>query len=199
MQRKRTRLSPEARADQLLDAAAALICRHGLATFTMESLASEASVSVPLVYNYFSSRVSLLQALLKREYARFGHRTGVAAAEAETFQDIVRVSVRSNFEHNAPGTVLPVLITQPEIACVIQDELKRNGQYAADFLIERTAKHYKLDLDRARLIVQLSRGAAWAAAEWSGKQAKDQDEMIEMTVDYIIAGIEQLTKEIEGS
>lgn len=198
MQRKRTRLSPEARADQLLDAAAALICRHGLATFTMESLASEASVSVPLVYNYFSSRVSLLQALLKREYARFGHRTGVAAAEAETFQDIVRVSVRSNFEHNAPGTVLTVLITQPEIACVIQDELKRNGQYAADFLIERTAKHYKLDLDRARLIVQLSRGAAWAAAEWSGKQAKDQDEMIEMTVDYIIAGIEQLTKEIEG-
>ena len=183
----------------MLDAAAALICRHGLATFTMESLASEASVSVPLVYNYFSSRVSLLQALLKREYSRFGHRTGVAAAEAETFQDIVRVSVRSNFEHNAPGTVLPVLITQPEIACVIQDELKRNGQYAADFLIERTAKHYKLDLDRARLIVQLSRGAAWAAAEWSGKQAKDQDEMIEMTVDYITAGIEQLTKEIEGN
>jgi hypothetical protein len=106
--------------------------------------------------------------------------------------------VRSNFEHNAPGTVLTVLITQPEIAGVIQDDLKRNAQYAADFLIERTAKQYKLDLDRARLIVQLSRGAAWAAAEWSGKQAKDQDEMIEMTVDYIIAGIEQLTKEIEG-
>lgn len=194
MQRKRTRLTPAARIDQLLDTAAVLICRGGLATFTMENLAAEASVSVPLVYNYFSSRVLLLQALLKREYQRFGARTGRAAAEAKTFRDIVRVSVRSNFEHNAPGTVLPMLITQPEIACVIQDELKRNSQNAADFLIELTAKHYELDLIRARLIVQLSRGAAWAAAEWSGKHKTDQDEMIEMTVDYIIAGIEKLTK-----
>ncbi len=193
MQRKRTRLTPEARADNLLDAAAALICRNGLATFTMEGLAAEASVSVPLVYNYFSSRVLLLQALLKREYSRFGKRTGVAAVNAQTFRDIVRVSVRSNFEHNAPGTVLPMLITQPEIACVIQDEFKQNSKIAANFLIERTAKHYQLDTDSARLIVQLSRGAAWAAAEWSGKQTKDQDEMIEMTVDYVIAGIEQLT------
>jgi AcrR family transcriptional regulator len=193
VQRKRTRLTPEARADNLLDAAAALICRNGLATFTMEGLAAEASVSVPLVYNYFSSRVLLLQALLKREYSRFGKRTGVDAANAQTFEEIVRVAVQSNFEHNAPGTVLPMLITQPEIACVIQDELKQNSRNAANFLIERTAKHYQLDLDRARLIVQLSRGAAWAAAEWSGKQTKDQDEMIEMTVDYIIAGIEQLT------
>ena len=159
----------------------------------MEGLAAEASVSVPLVYNYFSSRVLLLQALLKREYSRFGKRTGVAASNAQTFRDIVRVSVRSNFEHNAPGTVLPMLITQPEIACVIQDELKQNSKNAANFLIERTAKHYQLDTDRARLIVQLSRGAAWAAAEWSGKQTEDQSEMIEMTVDYIIAGIEQLT------
>ena len=193
MQRKRTRLTPEARANHLLDSAAALICRNGLATFTMESLAAEASVSVPLVYNYFSSRVLLLQALLKREYSRFGARTAVAATSAQTFRDIVRVSVRSNFEHNAPGTVLPMLITQPEIACVIQEQLKQNSRNAADFLIERTANHYQLNIDRARLIVQLSRGAAWAAAEWSGKQTKDQDEMIEMTVDYIIAGIEQLT------
>ena len=117
----------------------------------------------------------------------------MAASNAETFRDIVRVSVHSNFEHNAPGTVLPMLITQPEIACVIQDELKQNNRKATHFLIEHTAKQYQLDTDRARLIVQLSRGAAWAAAEWSGKQTKDQDEMIEMTVDYIIAGIEQLT------
>ena len=193
MQRKRTRLTPEARADQLLDCAANMICQNGLATFTIEGLASEAYVSVPLVYNYFSSRVALLQALLQREYRRFGKRTEKAVANAATFKDIVRVSVRSNFEHNAPGTVLPMLITQPEIACVIQDELKKNGRDAADFLISRTAQHFQLDIDRARLIVQLSKGAAWAAAEWAGKHEKDQDEMVERTVEYIIAGIEQLT------
>ena len=193
MQRKRTRLTPEARADQLLDCAATMVCQNGLATFTIEGLAAEASVSVPLVYNYFPSRVALLQALLQREYRRFGHKTETAAASAVTFKDIVRVSVRSNFEHNAPGTVLPMLITQPEIACVIQGELRQNGRNAADFLISRTTEHFHLDIDRARLIVQLSSGAAWAAAEWAGKQHKGQDEMVERTVEYIIAGIERLT------
>ena len=194
MLRKRTRLTPDARADQLLDCAATLICRNGLATFTIESLAKEASVSVPLVYNYFSSRVILLQALLKREYARFGEKTEKAVSNAKTFRDIVHVSVTSNFEHNAPGTVLPMLITQPEIACVIQSELKKNGRNAASFLIERTASHYQLDVDRARLIVELSKGAAWAAAEWTGKRNNNQEETIDQTVDYIIAGIEQLTR-----
>jgi AcrR family transcriptional regulator len=160
----------------------------------MESLANEASVSVPLVYNYFSSRVILLQALLKREYARFGEKTEKAVSNAKTFRDIVHVSVTSNFEHNAPGTVLPMLITQPEIACVIQPELKKNGRNAASFLIERTASHYKLDVNRARLIVELSKGAAWAAAEWTGKRNNNQEETINQTVDYIIAGIEQLTR-----
>ena len=194
MLRKRTRLTPDARADQLLDCAATLICRNGLATFTMESLANEASVSVPLVYNYFSSRVILLQALLKREYARFCEKTEKAVSNAKTFRDIVHVSVTSNFEHNAPRTVLPMLITQPEIACVIQNELKKNGRNAASFLIERTASHYQLDADRARLIVELSKGAAWAAAEWTGKRSNNQEETIDQTVDYIIAGIEQLTR-----
>ena len=149
---------------------------------------------MPLVYNYFSSRVILLQALLKREYARFGEKTEKAVSNTKTFRDIVHVSVTSNFEHNAPGTVLPVLITQPEIACVIQNELKKNGQNAASFLIERTASHYQLDVDRARLIVELSKGAAWAAAEWTGKRNNNQEETIDQTVDYIIAGIEQLTR-----
>lgn len=102
-------------------------------------------MSVPLVYNYFSSRLALLQDLLRREYGRFGKRTEKAVANAVTFRDVVRVSVRSNFEHNAPGTVLPMLITQPEIVSAIQDELKQNGRNAANFLIERTADHYQLE------------------------------------------------------
>ena len=97
MLRKRTRLTPDARADQLLDCAATLICRNGLATFTIESLAKEASVSVPLVYNYFSSRVILLQALLNREYARIGEKTEKDVSNAKTFRYHVHVAVTSNF------------------------------------------------------------------------------------------------------
>ena len=69
----RTRLSPSARTDQLLDVAKQMIMSDGLQSFTMESLARTAGVSSALVYNYFSSRQVLLQALLEREYRVTGN------------------------------------------------------------------------------------------------------------------------------
>ena len=64
--RSRTRLSPDARRQQLLDTTQAMLISKGLQAFTMEGLAKAAGVSAPLVYNYFANRIELLQALLKR-------------------------------------------------------------------------------------------------------------------------------------
>ena len=190
---KRTRLSPEARQEHLLDCSAEIIVMENVAYFTMEGLAKYAGVSAPLIYNYFPNRIVLLQTLLKREYRRFSDRTFEAAKEANTFKDIVRISVKSNFEHYAPGSVLPMLITQPEIASIISDELARNARFSAAYLINKMAEHYQLDEDRARLIVQLSSGAAWSAAEWSSKGGLSRDDSIEIAVAYVLAGIEHLT------
>jgi AcrR family transcriptional regulator len=189
---KRIRLSPEARQQHLLDCSAEMIAADGLAGFTMEGLAKRASVSAPLVYNYFPNRIELLQTLLKRELSRFNRRTAKEAEQAKSFEEIVRMAVRSNFAHYAPGTVLPILITQPEIASVVQNRLAQNSHEAASFLIEKAAEHYRLDEDTARLIVQLSSGAAWSAAELAGRRGLSMDETVELTVNYIIAGIETL-------
>ena len=56
----RTRLTPAARTDQLLDTSKQMIKENGLQAFTMESLARTANVSSPLVYNYFANRQALL-------------------------------------------------------------------------------------------------------------------------------------------
>ena len=189
---KRIRLSPEARQQHLLDCSAEMIAADGLAGFTMEGLAKRASVSAPLVYNYFPNRIELLQTLLKRELSRFNRRTAKEAEQAKSFEEIVRMAVRSNFAHYAPGTVLPILITQPEIASVVQSRLLQNSRQAASYLIEKAAEHYRLDEDTARLIVQLSSGAAWSAAELAGKRGLSMDETVELTTNYIIAGIETL-------
>ena len=189
---KRIRLSPEARQQHLLDCSAEMIAADGLAGFTMEGLAKRASVSAPLVYNYFPNRIELLQTLLKRELSRFNRRTVKEAEQAKSFEEIVRMAVRSNFAHYAPGTVLPILITQPEIASVVQSRLLQNSRQAASYLIEKAAEHYRLDEDTARLIVQLSSGAAWSAAELAGRRGLSMDETVELTVNYIIAGIETL-------
>ena len=189
---KRIRLSPEARQQHLLDCSAEMIAADGLAGFTMEGLAKRASVSAPLVYNYFPNRIERLQTLLRRELSRFNRRTAKEAEQAKSFEEIVRMAVRSNFAHYAPGTVLPILITQPEIASVVQSRLLQNSRQAASYLIEKAAEHYRLDEDTARLIVQLSSGSAWSAAELAGRRGLSMDETVELTVNYIIAGIETL-------
>ena len=177
----------------MLDCSAEIILMESVSYFTMEGLAKYAGVSAPLIYNYFPNRIVLLQTLLKREYERFSDRTFEAAKEANTFEDIVRISVKSNFEHYAPGSVLPLLITQPEIASIISDELARSARFSAAYLVNKMAEHYQLDEHRASLIVQLSSGAAWSAAEWSRTGGLSRDDSIEIAVAYVLAGIAHLT------
>ena len=86
--RSRTRLSPDARRQQLLDTTQALLISKGLQSFTMEGLAKAAAVSAPLVYNYFANRTELLQALLKREYQRFVEEFSALARDAQNFEDM---------------------------------------------------------------------------------------------------------------
>jgi AcrR family transcriptional regulator len=162
--------------------------------FTIEGLARQANVSVPLVYNYFTSRTELLQDLLIRDFTRFNERTHDEIERASTFEEIVRAAVKSNFEHYAPGTVLPILMRQAEIVSVIRDKLALNARQASAYLVEQTTAHYKLDHDTARLLVELSSGAAWSAAELAGRQNRNIEEVAELTVSYILAGIEALSK-----
>jgi len=129
----RTRLSPQARHDQLLDTASCMVLDQGLQAFTMEGLAKLAGVSAPLVYNYFANRPALLQALLQREYRNFVDASNAAALEAKTFEDIVRISVTSNFDHQAPGNILPLLLSQPEIAHAIKDQEDKHRRRSARF------------------------------------------------------------------
>jgi AcrR family transcriptional regulator len=62
-----TRLSPEARRNQLLDIAAAVVADEGTEAMTMERVAEAAGVSKALVYRYFGRQSALLLELYERE------------------------------------------------------------------------------------------------------------------------------------
>ena len=68
---KRVRLSPHDRRMQLLDCAGRIVLDDGLSKFTIDALAKEAQVSMPLIYKYFDTRIEILQALLSRESEQF--------------------------------------------------------------------------------------------------------------------------------
>ena len=130
----RTRLSPANRIDQLLDVAKQMIVSDGLQSFTIESLARHAAVSSPLVYNYFPSRQALLQALLEREYRVSGSALLAEVVNANSFEEVIRIFIANNFDHHAPGNIVPVLMSQPELAAHIKQLRKQQGKQTANYL-----------------------------------------------------------------
>ena len=190
--KSRTRLSPSARTDQLLDVAKQMILSDGLQAFTMESLARTAAVSSPLVYNYFSSRQELLRALLEREYKLTGNALFVEVMNADSFEEVIRVFVANNFDHHAPGNIVPVLLSQPEISAAIKPLRKQERVQTANYLVDNTAKTYKLTIEQAQLAIALSSGGSMAAAEWVALNKLDRDHAIDMVVSYIKSGMEGL-------
>lgn len=61
------RLPPEARREQLLDAALSVIVKDGYEGVSIEAIARTAGVTRPVVYDHFENLGRLLQALIERE------------------------------------------------------------------------------------------------------------------------------------
>jgi AcrR family transcriptional regulator len=193
--KQRTRLSPAARTDQLLNVAKQMIVSDGLQSFRMESLARMAEVSSPLVYNYFSSRQALLRTLLEREYRESSNALFYEVVNATSFEDVIRVFITSNFEHHAPGNILPVLLSQPDIADSISEMRSEQRKRTATYLVKNSAKTYKLSIEQAQLAITMSSGASIAAAEWVAMSSLERSRAIDMALSYIKAGMSGLATE----
>ncbi|GGN08870.1 TetR family transcriptional regulator [Lentzea pudingi] len=98
------RLPPEQRREQLLDAALSLI-PAGFDTVTMESVAKQAEVTKPVLYDLFANRGELIGALLEREAGRATEQVLAALptdfatrSPDDAFADAVRVFVTAVVE-----------------------------------------------------------------------------------------------------
>ncbi|MEV6238537.1 TetR/AcrR family transcriptional regulator [Lentzea sp. NPDC051838] len=98
------RLPPEQRREQLLDAALSLI-PAGFDTVTMESVAKQAQVTKPVLYDLFANRSELISALLEREAGRATEQVIAALptdfatrSPDDAFADAVRVFVNAVVE-----------------------------------------------------------------------------------------------------
>lgn len=92
------RLSKQARREQLLDTAMAIVRAQGADGLTLPSLAEAAVVSRPIVYDHFGTRPHLLLALYRRLDER--HRaatTQALASAAPTVDEIARVMSTAYF------------------------------------------------------------------------------------------------------
>lgn len=108
---KRTRLAPDARRAQILDAAAQMILEQGVLPVPLEALSRSLQVSKPLIYSYFPSQLDLVNALLARGLSGLIEPLSLAAEAADP-QDAARRCADIYFEHVAAnGPLLHILFS----------------------------------------------------------------------------------------
>jgi hypothetical protein len=83
-------------------------------------------------------------------------------------------------------------MSQPELAANIKQLRKQQGKQTANYLVENTAKNYKLTVEQAQLAITMSSGASVAAAEWVAMNQFDRERAIDMALAYIKSGMEGL-------
>jgi AcrR family transcriptional regulator len=178
-----TRLSKQARREQLLEVALGIVRAQGADGLTLVTLAEAAGVSRPIVYDHFVTRGGLLLALYRRLDER--HRTAVTQAlrtAAPTAGAIARVMSAAYF---ACATDMPefaavsaALKGNPEMEAVQREMLDSYTSVMAAAL----APHSSLPAEALRLRCVGVLGAAEAiAAELNRERTTAADAVTALT------------------
>ena len=192
--RKRTRLSPEARRDQILDDAARLVLVEGLGAVSMERLARDVGISKGLVYNYFPSREALLAELLRREQTELRDRGMATALQARSFADLIRQTTRLYLEQTRDrGALVNALLSDPSIAKLMEDDNRADRDRTFRFFVRATRREFDLPLPLAIAAVDMVAGLTDQAGKLVAEGRIDVDPATEMCVELITGGLARLS------
>ncbi|MEV0663258.1 TetR/AcrR family transcriptional regulator [Actinomadura luteofluorescens] len=156
-----TRLSKQARREQLLDSATAVVRDRGADGLTLVTLAEAAEVSRPIVYDHFGTRQGLLIALYRRLDEQ--HRAALTRALTEAGPDAYGVAGLMSQAYLTCATAMPELNAisaalkgSPEMEAVQHELLDDYTDLMADAL----APHSGLGAQALRLRCAGALGAA---------------------------------------
>ena len=183
-------MSPKVRRDQILDVAKQYIRRQGLQQFSLKQLAVEASVSEPLLFHYFTSRTELLQQLLKREFTRSLESLHASLDKAVTLDDIVRIYVAVNYDQAFEGSVINILLAEPEIAFAIEEIRSENQRIGQKMLIDTISGELGVSRKKAAMIAIMASSASISAAKFSHENGVPRADAIQTVIEFARAGFE---------
>lgn len=190
--RKRTRLTPQVRRGQILNAAANLILSEGLSALTMERLAREIGISKALVYNYFASREALLEALLRREQDDLRDRGMAAAMRAATFDDLIRQTTRLYLEQTRDrGALIATITADPNLAQRLADASRLERERTVRYFARTTGRAYGLEPEIAATCVDLLMTVTGGAGRLVAEGRMDMSAATELCVTLIAGALER--------
>ena len=195
----RTRLSPKARKNMILDCAAKLVGEEGVSAVTMERLGTEAAISKALVYNYFPSVKLLLQTLLTREYRHLRRVQLEAAESAETLEQMVRRVTKVYLSYISDrGLIIERLSMEPSVANS-GDPNKYGRDPAVNYLAEILCDNFNIDIEVARATVDISYGMPTAAGQYLIHNDINLQTIEDITVAMILGSYQAIQKRYEAS
>ncbi|MGX5836252.1 TetR family transcriptional regulator [Aeromonas piscicola] len=152
--RRRTRLSPEARRNQLMECAIEVFSRRGIGRAGHAEIAEQAKVSVATVFNYFNTREELVDEVLA-EIERFVHQM---LEQAYTGQGPINDSIRRHVK-----LFVDAAYDQPDHASIwlewsssVREEVWPRYAKLLDKVLERIAPHLQRAMDAGEIRSVLS-------------------------------------------
>lgn len=188
--KRRTRLDPGVRQDQILDHTARLIAAEGISAVSMERVAQESGVSKALIYSYFSSQTNLLKSLLRRDLERVQRDQLHAATSAQTFSELVRNTTHTALvEVEKRGAYLRRLLNEPALSGVGDTVRTHEHDSNVRYLAKRLAKEFNISVGDALRLTEIGLGLTIAAGEYIQRAAAARAEIEELTVSMIIGAV----------
>lgn len=143
--RKRTRLSPAKRQEQLLDAAAAIALREGVQQVTLKRVAREAGISEAQAHNCFQGRIDLLLSLTRREIAIMETRRSSRVARGkDRIASIVISTISYLHEAQERGPLLQMLMRNADVRAALRQERHSATAAAREPSLRILSKRYAM-------------------------------------------------------
>ncbi|WP_348994627.1 TetR/AcrR family transcriptional regulator [Aeromonas sp. V90_14] len=195
--RRRTRLSPEARRNQLMECAIEVFSRRGIGRAGHAEIAEQAKVSVATVFNYFNTREELVDEVLA-EIERFVHQM---LEQAYTGQGPVSDSIRRHVK-----LFVDAAYDQPDHASIwlewsssVREEVWPRYAKLLDKALERIAPHLQRAMDAGEIQSVLSAqdlarsltGFGYVMMQMINQpQRPDREEVTDFLFKYVTAPIQ---------
>ena len=195
--RRRTRLSPEARRNQLMECAIEVFSRRGIGRAGHAEIAEQAKVSVATVFNYFNTREELVDEVLA-EIERFVHQM---LEQDYTGQGPVSDSIRRHVK-----LFVDAAYDQPDHASIwlewsssVREEVWPRYAKLLDKALERIAPHLQRAMDAGEIQSVLSAqdlarsltGFGYVMMQMINQpQRPDREEVTDFLFKYVTAPIQ---------
>lgn len=196
--KERRRYSPEKRRELILDHAAEIVAREGVATLSIEQIGREAGISKSLVYAYFPNLTELLRDLFKREMKRLRKLQAAAAANAATFEELVRSVTHEYLKYfDERGLIIERLQAEPSVS-EMHDPTEYGRDAAVEYLTDIIVAHFDLPRDIARAATDISFGLPASAGSYLHRHDLDLQTLEDITVTMILGAVTSLKTEYVG-